>query len=196
MHKSNGIFRKLIKLIRLPIIVFFRLTGMKISLSSSFPIFSTIFEYRNKVVIGKHVNFDRNCTLRCFKTSKNVGSIIIGNNVCFLDNVKVLAGSRVSIEDDCTIAGNVLITSENHGTNPLVKSYNDNELVCKDVFVSKGVWIGEKSIILPGVTIGEKAIVGAGSVVTKDIPPYSIAVGNPAKVIKVYDFNLGKFVKK
>jgi acetyltransferase-like isoleucine patch superfamily enzyme len=55
------------------------------------------------------------------------------------------------------------------------------------VHIGKGVSIGVNVVILPGVTIGEGSIVGAGAVVTRDIPPYSIAVGNPAKVIRTID---------
>ena len=62
------------------------------------------------------------------------------------------------------------------------------------VLLENGVWIGNSTIILPGVTIGEKSIIGAGSVVTKSIPPYCIAAGNPAKVIKKYDFNTKMWV--
>jgi lipopolysaccharide O-acetyltransferase len=56
------------------------------------------------------------------------------------------------------------------------------------VIISKNVWIGESVSILPGVRIGKASIIGANSVVTKDIPDYSIAAGNPAKVIKKYNF--------
>ena len=56
------------------------------------------------------------------------------------------------------------------------------------VKIENGVWIGNNVIILPNVTIGEKSIVGAGSVVTKSIPAYSVAVGNPAHVIKHFAF--------
>lgn len=54
----------------------------------------------------------------------------------------------------------------------------------QDVIIEDGVWIGCNVTILKGVTIGRGAVVGAGSLVTKDVPPYAIAVGNPAKVIK------------
>lgn len=53
-----------------------------------------------------------------------------------------------------------------------------------EVHIGKGVMVGMESTIMPGVTIGDGVIIGAGSVVTKDIPPYTIAVGNPAKVVK------------
>lgn len=64
----------------------------------------------------------------------------------------------------------------------------NQKLVGKEVRIKSGCWIGEKCILLQGVTIGKKSIIGAGSVVTKDIPDYSIAVGNPARVIKRYNF--------
>ncbi|MBL4677498.1 MAG: hypothetical protein JKY70_15040 [Mucilaginibacter sp.] len=58
----------------------------------------------------------------------------------------------------------------------------------KPVIIEDNVWIGETVSVLPGVTIGKGSIIGASAVVTKNIPPYSIAVGNPAKVIKTYNF--------
>lgn len=192
MAKSNGLGRKMSKFIRLPILLFHKLTGLNIKFTSSFPIFSTTIENKKKLSIGSHTNIDKNCTFRVFG---NDGSIQIGNNVCFGDNVKVLSGSLVKIEDNCTIAGNVFISSENHGLNPLTESFNDNDLECDDVVIKQGAWLGEKVIILPGVSIGEKTIVGAGSVVTKSIPDYCIAVGNPAKVIKKWDFEKKEYIK-
>lgn len=52
------------------------------------------------------------------------------------------------------------------------------------VIIGQNVWVGDKATILPGVTIGDGAVIGANSVVTKDVPPYSIVGGNPAKVLK------------
>lgn len=65
----------------------------------------------------------------------------------------------------------------------------DQKLSCKNVIIDDGCWIGEKVCILPGVRIGKKSIIGAGAIVTKSIPDYSIAVGNPARVIKYYNFD-------
>jgi acetyltransferase-like isoleucine patch superfamily enzyme len=56
--------------------------------------------------------------------------------------------------------------------------------LCKPVVVEDHVWIGARAIILPGVTLGEGCVIGAGAVVTKDVPPYTIAVGNPARVVR------------
>jgi acetyltransferase-like isoleucine patch superfamily enzyme len=65
----------------------------------------------------------------------------------------------------------------------------------KEIVVEDGVWIGAGAIVTAGVHIGRNAVVGAGSVVTKDVPPYSVAIGNPARVVKQYDFELKKWVK-
>lgn len=56
-------------------------------------------------------------------------------------------------------------------------------------------WIGERAIIMPGVTIGKRSVIGAGAVVTKSVPQYCVAVGNPAKIIKKFDFEQGKWVR-
>ena len=63
------------------------------------------------------------------------------------------------------------------------------------VHIGKNCWLGAGVIVLPGITIGDDTVVGAGSVVTKDIPSFSVAVGNPARVIKRYDDALGVWVK-
>ena len=63
------------------------------------------------------------------------------------------------------------------------------------ITVGDNCWIGEKTTILPGVNIGKGCVIGAMSVVTKDIPDYSIAAGNPARVIKRYDFEAHEWKK-
>ena len=62
---------------------------------------------------------------------------------------------------------------------------SNNKEFDKDIVVEDDVWIGTRAIILKGVTIHKGAIVGAGAVVTKDVPPYSIVAGNPAKIVKM-----------
>lgn len=116
-------------------------------------------------------------------------SCVIGNSCSIGNRFSVLTADKVIIKDNNLIASDVLIAAENHGTNPeSTASYAQTKLSSKSVVVEEGCWIGEKVIILPGVTIGKRSIIGAGSVVTKTIPPFSIAVGNPAKVIKKYNF--------
>jgi virginiamycin A acetyltransferase len=61
-------------------------------------------------------------------------------------------------------------------------------VILKEVVIEDDVWLGYNVTVLPGVTIGQGSVIGAGSVVTSDIPPYTVAVGNPAKVIKTREF--------
>lgn len=74
-----------------------------------------------------------------------------------------------------------------------VKGYTSYNKDCIETFIGNDVWIGANSVILKGVNIGNGAIIGAGAIVTKDIPAYAIAVGNPAKVIK-YRYNSDEIV--
>lgn len=79
----------------------------------------------------------------------------------------------------------VIVYTRNHSSKRTdIIMQNQGYNVVKPVLICDDVWIGRRVIILPGVTIGKGAVIGAGSVVSKDIPPYSIAVGNPARVVK------------
>ncbi len=94
-------------------------------------------------------------------------------------------GAGITIEDDVMLGSCVHIYVHNHKfddlTIPIIEQgYYQSE----PVVIKQGAWIGAGVIILSGVTIGENAVVGAGSVVTKNIPAFTVAVGNPAKVIK------------
>ncbi len=94
----------------------------------------------------------------------------------------VLDEAYVTIGDDCFIGPNVSIYTACHSTDPVER--NTRHEWAKPVTIGDNVWIGGSVTILPGVTIGDNCTIGAGSVVTHDIPPRSIAVGNPARVIK------------
>ena len=116
--------------------------------------------------------------------------LTIGNHVYMGDHLTFLCADRITIEDDVLMASYITITSENHGMD--VESdigYGRQPLVTAPVTIKSGTWIGEKVIILPGVTVGKKAILAAGAVVTKDVPDYTIVAGNPARVIRRYNFD-------
>ena len=115
--------------------------------------------------------------------------IRIGKNCYICYYFTILNASSVTIGDNVLIASNVMISSENHGLDMEADVPYMQPLVSKPVVIGDACWIGEKVCILPGVTIGKKCVIGAGSVVTKDVPDYSIAAGNPAKVIKTYNYN-------
>lgn len=117
------------------------------------------------------------------------GHFIVKENCGIGYNFTALVGADIVIGNDVAIASNVFIASGSHGINPEIEiPYGEQKYVCQTVEIKNGAWIGENCNILPGVVIGEKAVIGAGSCVTKIIPDYSIAVGNPAKVIKKYNF--------
>jgi len=116
--------------------------------------------------------------------------ISIGNNVVIRPGTMLHGETNtleqsISIEDDVLIGCGVHIYVENHCfDNPSIPIIEQGHSQAKMVVIKKGCWIGANVIILPGVTIGENSVVGAGSIVTKSIPPRSIAVGNPARIIK------------
>jgi len=120
--------------------------------------------------------------------------IIIGERT-FIGKSHLVAATRILIEDDVLISWGVTIVDHNsHSLSYSQRSQdildwqlgkkNWSNVVSKAVHISSKSWIGFNSIILKGVTIGEGAIVGAGSVVTKDVPAWTIVAGNPAKVIR------------
>lgn len=144
-----------------------------------------------------------NCRLDAFPIDSNKKKCIqIGRNCQINDNVHIGAIKFIKIGDNVLIASKVFISDHNHGyygqddrhDSPLTIP-KKRELSCKEVFIGDNVWIGEFVTILPGVTIGNGCVIGANSVVNKSIPPYSIAVGNPAKIIKIYNFEEKKWVK-
>jgi acetyltransferase-like isoleucine patch superfamily enzyme len=113
------------------------------------------------------------------------GNIIISEGVfvgpyCVIQSSK---GTTLQIGTNTMIAGNTFIVPSNHGfegTIPICKQ----PVSSKGIIIHNDVWIGAGVVIVDGVNIGEGAVIGAGSIVTKDIPPFSIAAGNPARVIK------------
>lgn len=149
----------------------------------------------NRIKIGDNVTIMKNCRLAVYGEGLNE-CISIGNDCYIGFGFSVLADAKgkVDIGNQVLIASNVLITNEGHGINPELEiPYMEQNLLCKDVKIDEGCWIGEKVCILPGVHIGKKSIIGAGAIVTKSIPDYSIAVGNPARVIKCYNFDKKKW---
>ena len=118
------------------------------------------------------------------------GNCIVGSYTYIGRNCSI---TKTSIGSYCSIANNVSIGQGEHELNEISTSsvfYNDSYelLTNKKCSIGHDVWIGVDVIILRGVIVGDGAVIGANSVVTKDIPPFSVAVGSPAKVIK-YRFN-------
>ena len=108
--------------------------------------------------------------------------ISIGKRFFANFNLTVLDEAPVTIGDDCFIGPNVSIYTACHSTDPVER--NTRREWAKPVTIGNNVWIGGSVTILPGVTVGDNVTIGAGSVVTRNIPSNTVAVGNPCKVIK------------
>jgi acetyltransferase-like isoleucine patch superfamily enzyme len=142
----------------------------------------------NKFEIGA------NSIVEDFATINNgVGDVFIGNNVGVgLSNVII---GPVKLGNYVMLAQNIVISGLNHGYEDVTLPPRMQKVVTKQITIEDDVWIGANCVITAGVTIGKHAIVGAGSVVTKDIPQFSVAVGNPARVIKKYNFETNSWGK-
>lgn len=106
-------------------------------------------------------------------------SFQIGDFVCIGPNVEIYNKASVIIGNNVVISqGSYLCTASHDISSPTMM------LITKPIVIGDNVWIGAKANILPGVTIGEGAVVGACAVVAKDVPAWSVVIGNPAKVIK------------
>ena len=108
--------------------------------------------------------------------------ISVGNNVFINYNCTLLDVGKITIGDNCMLAPNVAIYTAGHPLHP--DSRNSGYEYGMDVTIGNHVWIGGSVVITPGVHIGDCCVIGAGSVVTKDIPAWSLAVGNPCRVIR------------
>jgi maltose O-acetyltransferase len=109
----------------------------------------------------------------------------LGDNVFINVNCKLMDSGKITIGNNVFIAPNVCIITEEHTLD--VKRRIQGLEYTHPVTIGNNVWICTGALILPGVTIGDNSVIGAGSVVTKDIPPNSLAVGNPCRVIRTLE---------
>lgn len=109
-------------------------------------------------------------------------NIFLGENFFANFNCVILDEAPVKFGSDVLLGPNVSIYTVNHALNPERRKAALE--IAKPVTIGNNVWVGGNTVILPGVSIGDNAVIGAGSVVTKDIPANTIAVGNPCKVLR------------
>lgn len=159
------------------------------------------FDIRNKkyIKIGAKFTTGFGCRIEAYPLDESV-VLKFGKNVQINDYVHIAAGEKIIIGDNVLIASKVFISDLNHGNykgnnqdSPLSLP-NSRKLSTSPIEIKDNVWIGEGVCVMSGVTIGVGCIVGALSVVTRDLPDFSIAVGAPAKVIKVFDFEKKEWV--
>ena len=129
-----------------------------------------------RCMIWKHVKFDIEGTSQNEPAVLEIGDFTtIGDRTEFHVAEKIIIGKRCRISWDC-----VIMDRNYHGIG------NAPEII-RPVVIEDDVWIGCRAIILPGVRVGAKSVIGAGSVVTKNVPPNSVVGGNPAVVIRRLD---------
>jgi acetyltransferase-like isoleucine patch superfamily enzyme len=132
-------------------------------------IFKFYFPFRTKI-INKLLNINNKNIL-----FNDITQLEIGNHVLINSNFEIIGKGKVFIDDYTYTAANLTcITTTHNKFNMDMYTYN--------IHIEKLCWIGANVIILPNITIGEGSIIGAGSIVSKNIPPYSIVYGNPIKI--------------
>jgi acetyltransferase-like isoleucine patch superfamily enzyme len=158
---------------------------------------------RSNIQIGRSVRMGNRCRIETISdhlSHKYSPRLIIGDFTAFSDDVHIGCIEEIVIGSNVLLASKIYISDHNHGVYASVGVHsnpdtapNDRPLSSAPVTIEDNVWIGEMVTILPGVRVGRGSIIGAGSIVTKSIDPYCIAVGNPAKVVKRYNATTGQW---
>lgn len=135
-----------------------------------------------------------NSTIEDFTTINNgVGPVFIG------DRTRIGMGNTligpVTVGNDVRFAQNVVLSGLNHSYQDVTCPIHAQGVSTAPIVVEDESWLGANVVVVAGVTIGKHSIIAAGAVVTKNIPPYSVAVGNPARVIKQYNAVSGLWEK-
>ena len=112
--------------------------------------------------------------------------VTIGDRCLIGRGSGIVGHFSIEIGNDVWTGHNVYITDQNHGYEDVTKPISQQSQPERAVKIGDGSWLGYGSVVLPGVTIGEHCVIGANSVVTRDVPSFSVAVGVPARVIKQY----------
>lgn len=142
----------------------------------------------NRFELGAKSVIEDFCTI-----NNGVGHVLIGaNSLVGMGNVII---GPVTIGNNVILAQHIVASGLNHEyRNPDVP-IKDQNITTALITIEDDCWIGANVVLTAGVTVGRHSVVAAGAVVTKDIPPYTIAVGNPARAIKKYDHESGEWVK-
>jgi acetyltransferase-like isoleucine patch superfamily enzyme len=142
---------------------------------------------RHRLTLKRKALIERSCTVNTWH-----GDVTLGAHASVGIGTVVIGPVRIG---EHTLCGqHCLITGESHQYADPSRPVGEQGFVTEPVVIEENVWIGANSVILPGVRIGRNSVIGAGSVVTKEIPPLCLAAGNPARVIKHYSAEEGAWV--
>ena len=143
------------------------------------------------IEIGSGCYFGPGCRIEAWDNYNGVlykPKIYIGNNVKINSTCHIGAINKITICDNVLLGSHVMIIDHAHGESTILNANihpSERVLYSKgEIFIGEYCWIAENVVILPNVNVGKGTIVGANSVVTKDLPEYCVAAGNPARVVK------------
>ena len=144
------------------------------------------FNNLSQVQLGNGVTIHSNCWIQVLNNGKEECSpkLIIKDYTSIGMDATISAAKMILIEEHVLLARNVYISDHEHEFRDISMAAS-RQGICKvaEVRIGANSWLGQNSAILPGVTIGRHCVIGANSVVTRDVPDYSVAVGSPARVI-------------
>ena len=155
-------------------------------------LFPTVSLYGEPYIrIGRDVIIGPYCSLAAGVMPGHVPEtdpvVTIGDRVLIGRGSGVVGHQSITVGDGVFTGHNVYITDANHGYEDIHLTIGEQFAPPRPVVIGRGSWLGHGTIVLPGSTIGEHVAVGAGSVVTGDLPSFSVAVGSPARVVRRYD---------
>lgn len=148
------------------------------------------------VSFGRIVRIDRGSSFFLNKISEKTPKIIIGNSVLIGPYCTFGCSNEIIIEDNVMLGPHVHITDRNHTYEDVTLPINKQPAISMGpVIIKFGSWLGYGCQIMPNVTVGKHCVVAAGSIVTRDIPDYSVVAGIPARIIKKYNFETSQWEK-
>jgi acetyltransferase-like isoleucine patch superfamily enzyme len=138
-----------------------------------------------RVRVGHGVYFGPGCWLQALPEHGHEASIAIGDGCSFAGYDCISAVKSVVIEPGVLFARNVYVSDHAHAFADASRAIQDQGVAkVMPVVIEQGAWLGQNVVVCPGVRIGRGAVIGAGSVVNSDVPPRTLAVGSPARVVK------------
>ena len=165
--------------------------------------FPIVIRGRKYIDFGMSLTTGVGCRFDCFSSKQtDEKTLVFGNNIQLNDYVHIVAMNKVKIGDNVLMASHVFISDNSHGSYKGDEQDSDprippveREYKSSPVTIGQNTWIGEGVVIMPGVSIGEGCVIGAHSIVNRDIPNYTVAVGAPIRIIKEYDFEAKSWIK-
>ncbi len=187
LYRIAGLIRDLVKaFVKFSIQVRTRLCHIERLMPSSVSLSAVLdvipqgpYHEKHKLVMDKRAFIEKWCVVNTWH-----GDVILGSGSGF--GIGSIVIGPVTVKKGSRCSQNCFISGQSHRFKDISTHFLHQGFDVSEVVIEEDVWIGSNCVVLAGVRIGRNSVVGAGAIVTKDIPPYSVAVGNPARVIRRY----------